>query len=502
MSPHVNRRLGQNVRMKASAGWLRGFRACATVTRASAWRALALVAMPARAGVQFRRFCACAITIAASACALLALAATPAMAGVQFAPCDRPFVFSDAAVNVVVLPYSVPPSIRGGSRDAGDQLALLVQRETLLAIAKFGSVGAVHLKGDPENGCTPEIVGAKLLGERSGAAKQIAAGRGLVMVWGRVLQTGDDLFLQTFVRFLRRGVAEQIDTTVGDKPFTARLSAQAFACVPRRITVADFRAVQQQFDRAQVLRPSPDESVAGEPMIDGSNFAYFVTSVKDDWLEVQSMTGGPSRWLLARATAPEWSLRARMPELSFVEGIAGYLRYRVGPGDPAMLDAAKAAIVRYQAEWRTGALLPQAEAKAQSPAVRQSLARAVPLQVLALAGLLDPRDDALVDVLPRIAGAEALVPVNADVRNLELVARLRLASAGRVAFDPNAAVASLQRALGTDPTNDLTFVNLRNLYAVMLAGADARPAWWPAGDADRDQLQREYDALAKLSAGG
>ncbi len=441
-------------------------------------------------------------------CVLLALAlvATPALAvaGVQFAPCDRPFVFSDAAVNVVVLPYSVPPSIRGGSRDAGDQLALLVQRETLLAIAKFGSVGAVHLKGDPDNGCTPEIVGAKLLGERSGAAKQIAAGRGLVMVWGRVLQTGDDLFLQTFVRFLRRGVAEQIDTTVGDKPFTARLSAQAFACVPRRITVADFRAVQQQFDRAQVLRPSPDESVAGQPMIEGSNFAYSVASVKGDWLEVQSMGGGPSRWLLARATAPEWSLRARMPELSFVEGVTGYLRYRVDGGDASTLAAARAAIVRYQAEWRTGALLSQAEAQAPpSPGFRQSLAKAVPLQVLALAGLLDPSAEALVDVLPRITGAEALVPFNADVRNLELVARLRLASAGRLAFDPNAAVASLQRALGTDPTNDLTFVNLRNLYAVMLApNADARPAWWPAVDANRDQLQREYNALAKLSAGG
>jgi hypothetical protein len=135
----------------------------------------------------------------------LTLLALPAHAwAIEIAvPCARPSVFSGAAVNVVVLPYSVPPSVRSSSA-VGEQLGALVQLETVLSIAKYGSIGVTQLVGDAQDECTPEIVLDKLLGRQGGARETMRPGSGLILIWGRIFESGADLYLQSFVQFLRQ----------------------------------------------------------------------------------------------------------------------------------------------------------------------------------------------------------------------------------------------------------------------------------------------------------
>ena len=59
-----------------------------------------------------------------------------AWAGASDVPCESPFVFSGAAVNVVILPYSLPASFGGASTKVGEQLGALVQLETILALTR------------------------------------------------------------------------------------------------------------------------------------------------------------------------------------------------------------------------------------------------------------------------------------------------------------------------------------------------------------------------------
>src|SRR5688572_4907114 len=109
-------------------------------------------------------------------------------------PCATPSVFANAPVNVVVLPYSQPTTLGPTRTRAGEQLGGLVQLETLLAIAKFGGIGVTQLVGQPREGCTPEIVLDKLLGRQPGARERLQPGGGLILIWGRIFESGSNLF--------------------------------------------------------------------------------------------------------------------------------------------------------------------------------------------------------------------------------------------------------------------------------------------------------------------
>jgi hypothetical protein len=78
------------------------------------------------------------------------------------APCDEPFVYEKAAVNMVVLPHSYLPAPGQHFSRTGEKLAALVQTDTLYSILKFKSIGVVQLYGRPED-CIPKLVTGKLL---------------------------------------------------------------------------------------------------------------------------------------------------------------------------------------------------------------------------------------------------------------------------------------------------------------------------------------------------
>jgi hypothetical protein len=441
------------------------------------------------------------------ALAALLLVPSHSLAGSINVSCSSPMVFSGADVNVVVLPYSVPPELGPASREIGNELATLVQQELLLAIARFGGVGAVQLRSDEGKDCTVEGVTSRLLGAVGGATDIVKPGRGLVLVWGRVFRERDTLLLQSFVQFMRRGVDEAVDLRIGGQPFSARLSSQAFACLPRRIAMSDMESIRAQFARTRVIHQAPNEQSDGYPIPRDDPFPYWVQAAEGNWLRIQSKAGGPSGWILARVDRAEWSLRTRLPELSFIEGITGYLRYRVALAEGrkpnvGLLDAAAAAVTAYQREWRAGAFVVETGSASASRAGGQPLAIGVPAQLMAFTALArpEPTPVEIQAAIGQVDRALALLPHSADVRNLAAILRLKAAYSPSPGGDAVASlVGELQAALGAEPANVTALANLKSLCRLLLGAAEALPPSFPPLTAEeRGALQRQLEALQSV----
>lgn len=428
----------------------------------------------------------------------LQLAGMPsaAHAGADDVPCDAPLVFPRAAVNVVILPFAVAEGLPRASAEAGVEVARAIQRETLLTILKFGSVGSVQLTSEPGRPCSPEDVEAKLTGVRPGARTALRPGGGLVLVWGRSFRQGDDIYLQTFVRFLRRGQIERVVVRVGGQPFDLRPSMQAFACVPRRLAAQELAGIHDQFVRQSLLHAEPSPSSPARGLPAEGDYSYVVREARGDWMRIESADGRLSGWVLARGDRPGWSLGRLMPELHFVEGIVGFLRDQVArdasePVSAARLDLAEAALARYGQAWREGMV-----AAADDPEGRhQALAIGVPLQMRVLLALLRPEVEpgTFERLLPLAARARALLPWSAAARGLEAAVRLLGALSGRAdPADPavlleagDAAVDTLAAAVGLEPDNLAVVENLQSACRIALE----LPR--PAGDSDPARLRIE-----------
>jgi hypothetical protein len=419
-------------------------------------------------------------------------------------PCARPSVFSGAAVNVVVLPYSVPPTVRSSS--AGEQLGALVQLETVLSIAKYGSIGVTQLVGDAQDECTPEVVLDKLLGKQGGARETMRPGSGLILIWGRIFESGADLYLQSFVQFLRPGTTETVDVAVRDRTLKGALSTQAFACAPRKIAIKDLEDIQRQFRSARLLHTQPNSSSRAVEIPDrGESLAFWVTDLRGDWVQLEPMDRGTNRkfergWLQVRPTDAQWSLRAKMPELYFVEGIAGYLMARVRANSPTIVDAAlqgaESAITRYIEAWGANAVLGTDATTNGTP-----LAVAVPRQLRGFVTLLRGRgaDAGLAEARIHFERAAALASHSSDARNL--VAITQVAQTFRQpanAQSPRRFVDEVRALLGSDPSNATVLGNLGVIYDLVLTPAPGAPASWQLSAADRELLTKQRESLKAL----
>lgn len=422
-------------------------------------------------------------------------------------PCGTPSVFSNAAVNVVVLPFSLPPSLRG-SAEAGAQLTAMVQLETLLAIAKYGSIAVTQLVGDASNECAPDIVLDKLLGRQSGARETMRQGSGLILIWGRIFESGSDLYLQSFVQFLRAGTAESVDVAVRDRTLKGTLSTQAFACAPRKIALKDLQDIQRRFRSARLLHGEPtSRSRSVEIPATKAPLAFWVTDLRGDWVQVEPMDRGSDQkfergWLQVRPDA-QWSLRAKMPELYFVEGVAGYLMARVRSNSPAIVDAAllgaDAAIARYTDAWGVNAVLGNDATTNGTP-----LAVAVPRQLRGFIALLRSRgsDSGLVEARAQFERAAALAAHSSDARNLLTITQVAqtFRQPATATHTPRRFVDDVRALLGSDPSNATVLANLAMIYDLVLTNVPGAPASWTLTAAERDQLTRQRESLRTLKS--
>ena len=127
--------------------------------------------------------------------------------------CSNPSVFPGAAINVIILPYSTETP-RHTLGEAAQKFTMLMQLEILFSLLKYESVGVKRLVATQEEmksgECGPERVLAMLLGQQPGARETLRKGHGLILVWGTFYEEGENLYHQTYVRFLRSDVQKNI----------------------------------------------------------------------------------------------------------------------------------------------------------------------------------------------------------------------------------------------------------------------------------------------------
>jgi hypothetical protein len=409
------------------------------------------------------RLCACIVV------AIVATMPCLAEAGAQNIPCRRPFIFQGAAVNVVVLPYESAPGLPAAG-GIGERLAGLMQLEVLRSIAKFGSVGAVQMVGSPAD-CDPELVIGKLLGRVPGAATTLRQGHGLVVVWGRFYNESGNVFVQTFCRLIRAGADETFELVAGGRPFSAQISAQAFACAPRKVTVPDLRNFEEQFLRSTIVRETPQESASGTRMPSQPQ-PYWISDTQGDWMKIASQ-GGLQGWIRLSGARDAWSLARWLPELTYIEGMAGYLRSRIAAQQRSdvraeWMENAARALAEYEKSIDTQ---PAGDPGSRS-AWRTALAGAVQLQLRGILATLKPQASAddRANALNLFERAATMIPHDGNARNLVAVMRLSQAlGSSNPGPSLKEAADDLLRALGADPGNPRLLANLQGAYEALLA---------------------------------
>lgn len=408
-------------------------------------------------------------------CSLLLFCATgTAHAGAIGIDCERPFVWKGAAVNAVILPYLNLNEDREPLTRAAEELTLLVQMNVLFSMLKYSGVGATVLsvRERParmlETECSADAVMDKLLGKRDGARTQLEPGRGIVLIWGYLYEEGEEIFIQSYIRFLRRDADDRLSlqiktpsqTTVS---FSGRLPDQAFAFAPRRVTVDELKEIGNAFRKNAVVRKEPDIRSRGYE-IDLNPyrpFQYRVMAARNGWMRIEAYKeSGPSGWVHAQADLGEVSMSEKLPELFFVEGAVGYLRYRVHldgisdhPYVDRMRDYARKALARFT-EHAAGAQSPEAEAMAGILSAGLDIAAGKPSDAAAASEKLNT--------------AARRIPYSAAARNLSAVADIYLGHQSRwTAAKPADISRKLLAGLALDAGNKEILNNMEKFYRLI-----------------------------------
>jgi hypothetical protein len=276
-----------------------------------------------------------------ASCAVVALFATISLLhAVATQPITDPAVFRDVAVNSFVLPYRyVGDASTDELRRASRQIAALAHFEILFSMIKYGSVGSIDLV-DPNNTAydVDDII-AKI--SNGSTPKGLQKGQTLVVTWGRLFAQGDQLYVQSYVRFLRQGDGKPELETIrvalgtGETPLelSARLPSQATAFPPRQISKADLAKVTEKFKKTMVVRPERDVNVPGSSIDFNPDKVFPTSSRKSKATGVARADQGRPEGLGAsphgNADDP-WSLGRWLPELSYIDAICGFMRLRAG----------------------------------------------------------------------------------------------------------------------------------------------------------------------------
>jgi hypothetical protein len=400
--------------------------------------------------------------------AVLAAAAGRAAEAGMLAACEEPAGFA-GPVQVFVLQYGFEPSaVDADPRlvETARRLSYLIQLD-VLANDSYGSIASILLQEEQSGSCRAGEVQDRLLG--SGA---LQPGQAVALVWGRIYREGDDVLVQSYLRFLRvdpdelRFADERFAVALSDPPvrLEGALPTQSIAFAPRRLSAerldridADWRAAARLYDRPDASArarelPPPDE-----------RFAYFVREMTaDGWLGVELSQGAGRGWLKADPEVRR-SLRALLPELDFVEGVIGYLSYRQavdGRGFPAP-----------PAPW----MLERIERRFAGFVEPRSEAPALGFTLLGALQAFEAPDRATAG-LHALRAALRREPEDGRLRNLVAMAELRQCCA-ETGTDPalKRVPSMLLAGLAVDPNNADLLANLQTTYA-WLAGKPAGSA--------------------------
>jgi hypothetical protein len=394
---------------------------------------------------------------------LASLLLVPQAQAIAFSSCGgEPFAFENAEVNVVILPYFQSGASPRQLDGLGSQLALLIKLETLYRAMTYDQWGIVLLTG-PKKDCDPEKIANELL-----LTKHIHPGGRLIMVWGNLYQQDEDVYVQTFAKFYRNPLSGETTTPpeigiqLAGKTFQGRVNGQEFAFPPEQLPIFVMNAVADNFKKAVYLYDAPQLSSSKTP-IPLNQFrkcddcrgalAFTVEGRDGDWVHVKAQ-GGRDGYLVARLEEGV-SLNQRMPEVSFLQGLMGFLRYSVQGQDAdrsrwsAGMKVAEQALMEYA----------QRDEAAQEPETKAA--------ALQLSGMLEFAHTGK-DPSEQFDTAYQLAPYSSDSRNLAAVFRLyRNYNSPARNLRPRDLANDFVAAVALDPKNALVLANLQSLYELL-----------------------------------
>jgi hypothetical protein len=374
---------------------------------------------------------------------LLLLSSAHGFAG-AVSPCQFPHIFSDVDVNIVILPFATTtPDHR--YKDIGAQLALLMKLETLYDITDYGSVGVTLLAGNAAD-CDPEKVRRQIdLAKRR-------ANSAVVFLWGRVFEQAGQIYVQSNLSFLRGNKPETWMMKIAGQDFEGALSGQTFSFAAQRLVAGDLMEISQNYLASSILYESPD---VNSPVTSfsatefwkcvgcGQNeLAYHIVGRTGPWLEVVTIDGKHG-YFRADIQMGTWRLDAKLPELSFINGLVGYLSNVI------------------QHSENTSMVVQQLKQYGLTTKYVDDQSRSVALQ---LTGILEARREQAAEINSDFGRAFSFLNTSGDARNCAAMASFLNHRCGRK-FESD-----LLDAAVLDPKNPYILANLEALYQLMLGG--------------------------------
>jgi hypothetical protein len=454
---------------------------------------------------------------------LFLMSAGLAQAGMPHLDCRYPMVFQGAAVNVVVLPYAYAGD-NHSLTNVGNRLSLLIKLDVLSHILDYGSVGAVQMEMPPGvqtdgRSCGPETVLPILLGTRPSnpalagmfgdnpeARNTLRSGHGLVLVWGLLYEEGDDIFIQTYARFLRRDTDETITFQAGGSSFSAKPSAQFLAFTPQKFTRGDLQQIEDSYRRADYVRDLPNDSAPGDqlpllvakcagPDCDDSaiHAGFYVEEKRGEWIRIQYMDPIQGRrkegWIHAAGGLSGTPLDKILPELKFIEGCAGYLRLRVAaaeqtpepPGGPALAEEQLNAFVR---------------SNESQPA---DITGAVALQLAGAVNYISGRDhvEALVKAADEFERARKMIPYDPNAITLAVGAQVAQEWSQKGRCEQTTQKSERLSTALAFSSDKAALANLNNFYTLLLKSPE--PAAAPAAEnLNKQAVTQRVEALKSV----
>jgi hypothetical protein len=288
------------------------------------------------------------------AAALLVMLTSGRVYADAVARCEDAFIFNEARVNVVVLPYENGIPGREDLTKAGQALSLLVQMNTLARIMQYGSVAAIDLmRASPDDPwCQPDRVWGELIG------RSRAHGNGLVLVWGRIFKDGSQIYEQTFIRFARGGIPQEEWTfTLDGHSFTGALSSQATAFPTQTFSEEELQRVAGIIAQNAVIRSEPRDDAPGKPIgpdlakclgcfVPDRPASYVITEQRGPWVHLRNKLGDDG-WLKVSTGFDSLPLAKKMPEMYFIVGTVSFLQLRMSD-DKEPVQGVEEALALYQ----------------------------------------------------------------------------------------------------------------------------------------------------------
>jgi hypothetical protein len=453
---------------------------------------------------------------------LFLLFAKVAWGGMPHLDCRYPMVFQGAAVNVVVLPYAYTGD-NHSLTNVGNRLSLLVKMDVLSHILDYGSVGAVQMEMPPgmpatDRSCAPETVLPILLGTRPPnpalfgmfagnpeARNTVRSGHGLVLVWGLLYEEGDAIFVQTFVRFLRRDTDENITFQVGGSSFSAKPSFQVLAFTPQKFTQSDLQQIEDSYRKADYVREQPNDSAPGDelpllvakcagPDCDDSaiHAGFYVEEKRGEWIRIQYMDPIQGRrkegWIHSAAGLSGMPLDKILPELKFIEGCAGYLRMRVADAEGTPQPPGIATLANEQ-------LISFVQSNDNQPA---DITDAASLQLAGAVNYMTGHNqvESLVKSAEEFEQARKMIPYDPNAITLAVGAQVAQEWSQKGRCDQTVQKSErLSNALAFS-SDKIALANLNSLYTLLLNSLEPAPA---TESLDKEAVARRVEALKSVA---